>query len=289
MPGNLLFISYSHRDMIPVDWLDRLKLYLAPLRRQQLVDIWADTRIEVGHEWRLEIRAAMDRASAAILLVGPGFLASDFIAQQELPALLAAAATRGIKIYPLVVGFCGYKSSPLEHYQAFNNPDMPLEALTTQAEQNRILNNLSRAVEMEMLKEAPRQPAPIEQPPMTGWQCVYTQEYNRTEGYMLVHVYRPSTGPGQEFDVFIFVVRHRRGTEGPPQRNFDEIQKAEFFFGPGWGNKIFPVDNTDDLIGVRTQAWGTFFAACRLTFTDPNRDPISLYRYVDFEMGPQST
>ena len=288
MPDNLLFISYSHRDMTPVDWLDRLKLYLAPLLRQEQVDIWDDTRIEVGHEWRLEIKTAMDRATAAILLVGPGFLASDFIAQQELPGLLDAAATRGIKIYPLVVGFCGYKSSPLGSYQAFNDPDMPLEALPP-ADQNRILNNLSHAVEMEMLKEAPREPAAAEQPPVTEWQCEYTKEYNRADGYMLVHFYRPATVPGQAFDIFIFVVQHRRGTEGPPQRNFDEIQKAEFFFGPGWGNKIFPVDNTGGLIGVRTHAWGTFFATCRITFTESNREPIILYRYIDFEMAPQST
>ena len=149
MDGNVLFISYAHRDMDPLNWLERLKLYLAPLRRQELVDIWDDSRIRVGSEWRSEIRAAMDRATAAILLVGPGFLASEFIAGEELPALLAAAKTRGTKIYPLVVGYCAYKQSELEPYQAFNDPDMPLEALTT-AEQNKILNEISLAVDQDL-------------------------------------------------------------------------------------------------------------------------------------------
>jgi hypothetical protein len=149
MAGSALFISYGHRDIEPINWLERLKLYLAPLRRQELVDIWDDSRIQAGSEWRSEISAALDRATAAILLVGPAFLASEFIANHELSVLLAAAKTRGTKIYPLVVGYCGYKRSVLEKYQAFNDPDMPLEALTT-AEQNRILNEISLAVDQDL-------------------------------------------------------------------------------------------------------------------------------------------
>src|SRR5882762_9274750 len=106
MPGNALFISYGHRDMEPINWLDRLKLYLAPLRRQELVDIWDDSGIRAGSEWRKEIETELKRATSAILLVGPGFLASEFIAAHELPLLLKAAKIRGTKIYPLVVGYC---------------------------------------------------------------------------------------------------------------------------------------------------------------------------------------
>lgn len=286
MPGKVLFISYSHRDMTEeLNWLDRLKLHLEQLRRQRGLDIWDDTRIKAGGDWQSAIKAGMDEAIAAILLVGPGYLGSKFIAEQELPVLLDAAKTRGIKIYPLVVGYCLYKTSPLEPYQAVNSPDRPLEALP-RAKQNEILNDLSSAIEMEMFEQfaqQPEGPASTEQPLVTEWQGEYTQVYERTKGYMLAHVYRPSTVPEQKFDIFIFVVRHRRKDPKSPYRNFEEIQKAEFFFGPGWGNKIFPVDNMGGLIGVRTYAWGTFFAACRITFKEPNGEPIILYRYIDFE------
>jgi hypothetical protein len=158
---NALFISYGHRDMEPVNWVERLKLYLAPLRRQELVDVWDDSMIRAGSEWRREIGAALDRATATILVVGPGFLASDFIAQQELPSLLEAAEGRGAKIYPLVVGYCAYKLSVLEKYQAFNDPDKPLEALTP-AEQNKILNGLSLAVDEDLRHgQAPTMPPPL--------------------------------------------------------------------------------------------------------------------------------
>jgi hypothetical protein len=161
MPSNALFISYGRRDMEPIHWLERLKLYLAPLRRQELVDIWDDSKIRVGSEWRKEIKTELERATAAILLVGPGFLASEFVATHELPVLLDAAKTRGAKIYPLIVGYCAYRQSVLEKYQAFNDPDTPLEALGA-ADQNKILNQVSLTVDEDLRHGA----VPLKSPQM---------------------------------------------------------------------------------------------------------------------------
>ena len=152
--ANTLFISYGHLDMTPVNWVERLKLYLAPFRQKGIVDIWDDSRIAPGTEWRQEIAQALDRSTAAILVVGPAFLASDFIAQHELPRLLKAAKTCGVSIYPLIVAYCAYKQSDLEPYEAFNDPDTPLEALPT-SEQNRILNALSLTVDRDLRQTTP--------------------------------------------------------------------------------------------------------------------------------------
>jgi hypothetical protein len=149
MPAHALFISYGHVDMEPFNWLERLKLYLAPLRRKELVDVWDDSKIRVGTQWHQEIQTATQRASSAILLVGPGFLASEFIVAHELPVLLDAANTRGARIYPVIVGYCGYKQSVLGKYQAVNDPDSPLESLSV-AEQNKILNHVSLTVDEDL-------------------------------------------------------------------------------------------------------------------------------------------
>jgi hypothetical protein len=149
MLGNALFISYGHLDMKPTNWLERLKLYLAPLRRHEVVEEWDDLKILPGSQWREEIRDAIERATSAILLVGPAFLASEYIANDELPPLLAKARNRGSKVYPLVVGYCGYKQSVLESYQAFNDPDFPLESLTN-ADQNKLLNQVSLTVDRDL-------------------------------------------------------------------------------------------------------------------------------------------
>jgi hypothetical protein len=100
---------------------------------------------------------------------------------------------------------------------------------------------------------------------------------------MLAHLYRPSSEPGQKFDISIFVVRHQKGTLVPPQENLDELESAEFFFGDSWGNKVFPVKGVNGFFGVRTHAWGTFLASCRISFKD-NRQPVVLLRYIDFSM-----
>ncbi len=79
-----VFISYSHKDK---KWLERLQAHLKPLERAGLVDRWDDTRIEAGDEWRKEIRQALDAARVVVLLVSADFMASDFIAKDELPPL----------------------------------------------------------------------------------------------------------------------------------------------------------------------------------------------------------
>lgn len=144
-----LFISYSRADMQNTDWLARLRMYLAPFRRGGTVDVWDDSRIAPGARWKDEISGALDRAAAAVVLVGPGFLASDFVMEHELPALLGSAQTRGVALFPLVVGYCGYNASDLEPYQAFNSIEHPLESLVP-SEQNRILNALAIQVDKSL-------------------------------------------------------------------------------------------------------------------------------------------
>ena len=151
--GDTVFISYGHRDMASTDWLDRLKMYLAPFRRSGGVETWADNQIPAGSDWRLEIRRAIEKASVAVLLVGPGFLASEFIATEELPSILDRMTTQHqLRTFPLIVGYSSYYLSPLAKFQAFNNPSNPLEALSL-ADQNKILNELSTAI-AEHLRES---------------------------------------------------------------------------------------------------------------------------------------
>ena len=60
-------------------------------------------------------------------------------------------------------------------------------------------------------------------------------------------------------DVFLFIVRHQKGSEGPPRRHFHEIAKAEFFFGESWGNQVFTVSNSGDVIKSSNQRMGNVF------------------------------
>jgi hypothetical protein len=148
---NQVFISYSHTDR---EWLDRMRIHLKPLEKEGRVNIWDDTRIKSGSRWRNEIRGALDSAKVAIFLVSGSFLASDFIADNELPPLLSAAETEGAVILPLIISPSRFdETAGISQFQTVNSPDRPLSALTY-TEQEEIFVELSKRLE-EILSEDP--------------------------------------------------------------------------------------------------------------------------------------
>lgn len=137
-----IFVSYSHADK---DWLERLLVHLKPLEREHKVNPWNDTKLRSGDRWKTEIDRALAKAKVAIMLVSADFLASEFIHNAELPPLLSAAEKEGLTILPVIVGYCGFTHSSLSQYQAVNNPDQPLNLLTSgQADQ--VFHQLSNRV-----------------------------------------------------------------------------------------------------------------------------------------------
>ena len=121
---NKVFISYSHKDKL---WLERLQVHLKPLERQGLVERWDDTRIAPGSKWQEEIRQALAATKVAVLLISADFLASDYIAEHELPPLLEAAERDGAVILPVILSPCLFQETPeLARFQAVNDPARPL-------------------------------------------------------------------------------------------------------------------------------------------------------------------
>lgn len=122
-----IFISYSHKD---AKWLNRLRIHLRPIEREGLIDSWSDVNIEVGDAWESKINFSLKRANIFILLVSADFLASDFIANKELPHIIETAKKGYKKIVPIVLSPCGYEYSELNNFQAINSPTKGLIGLS---------------------------------------------------------------------------------------------------------------------------------------------------------------
>lgn len=116
-----VFVSYSHEDS---KWLKMLQVFLAPLSRQGVIDLWDDTVIKPGAKWREEIAGAIQTARVGILLVSAYFMASEFIVSNELPPLLEAAEKDGALILPVIISPC--VMGDLAEFQSVNSSSKPL-------------------------------------------------------------------------------------------------------------------------------------------------------------------
>jgi len=126
--GKKIFISYSHKDS---EWLERVHVHLKGLRHLEIeAQAWNDTLIKSGTKWYEEIKATLAQSQVAILLVSANFLASDFIANEELPELLQAAENNGLTILPVIVNPSLFTKTKLGAFQALNDPSKPLASLS---------------------------------------------------------------------------------------------------------------------------------------------------------------
>ncbi|XXX82617.1 toll/interleukin-1 receptor domain-containing protein [Sorangium sp. So ce134] len=104
-----VFISYSHQDKT---WKNRLVQHLKVLEKQGALEVWDSGRIGAGEDWQKEIEGAIERARVAVLLVSADFLASDFVLREEVPRLLNRRQAEGLRVIPVLVRPCLWRSVP---------------------------------------------------------------------------------------------------------------------------------------------------------------------------------
>lgn len=181
---NRVFISYSHSDR---KYLDRLKTHLVPYERRGLLSVWDDTQIRPGSIWYEEIKQAIKQTKVAILLVSADFLASRFIAEDELPPLLDAAKSEGAIIIPIILSHCAFEQTELAKFQAINSPSRPLDMMR-KSEREEIWARVARIVNESMNAQ---QTQPPQAPPLQ----IPSQPIPQTSRPPL-QSHRPSTGSG---------------------------------------------------------------------------------------------
>jgi class 3 adenylate cyclase len=141
-----LFVSYSHRDDA---WRQLLRTHLQPYVTAGSVEVWDDTAIEAGVQWREAIETAIQQAKVALFLVSPNLLASRFIQEEELAPLLRRARAREVKILWVPLVSSSYEETEFQHMQAAMNPAHPLDTLS-EPQQHRWMVDLCRAIKASM-------------------------------------------------------------------------------------------------------------------------------------------
>jgi hypothetical protein len=168
-----VFISYARADNQSSDpqrrWLDRFVEFLRPLVRQEDFTLCSDQDIKIGQNWHQHIQAHLNGAKAVVLLISPAFLASDYIANSELPVILKNAADKeGVKILPIIISPCLYEETRFKYPDAKKGPEEftlasiraanpPSETLVEmdEGERNRVLLKVARRLS-ELLRENPQ-------------------------------------------------------------------------------------------------------------------------------------
>ena len=141
-PTASVVISYSHKDRT---WLSKLQTHLRPYERDKKISYWDDTKIKPGARWRDEIKKALAGARVAVLLVSPDFLASEFIAMNELPPLLNAAKNHGLEVLWVPLRASAFKETEICEYQAVCDSEKPLSSFN-EAEQDQALVDIAKKI-----------------------------------------------------------------------------------------------------------------------------------------------
>jgi hypothetical protein len=91
---------------------DELVTMLASLQSHGELATWDAQRIAPGDDSTAAAARALRESRVAVLLLSSDFLASPFIQQRELPALLQRRLDEGMIVVPILVRDCPWDSEP---------------------------------------------------------------------------------------------------------------------------------------------------------------------------------
>ena len=131
----IVFISYGKDDQ---KYVDELVVHLGRLRHEGVLAWEFNTQLESGDEHDPQIKDALARADAAIVVVSQHWFASDYIHNVESPALMES----NIPVYPLIARTCDWAEHEISKKWA-GTGTTPLEQLD-EAERNAVYAKLAQ-------------------------------------------------------------------------------------------------------------------------------------------------
>lgn len=123
------FISYSHRDEKA---LERLHTHLATLRREEKITAWYDREVLAGDDIDSKISSNLSKSDFFLALVSPDFLNSNYCYEQEMAAALQRHADGSLRVIPIILEPCDWKSTPLGRLKAIPKDGKPISTWTNE-------------------------------------------------------------------------------------------------------------------------------------------------------------
>lgn len=172
-----VFVSYSHQD---AEYLkdDSLLGFLKGLQKDN-VELWDDRRIRPGERWDAVIKANLQEADVALVLVSQAFLDSDYCQNVEIEHCLA----RQTHLFPIILSACDWRRHDwLSSRQFLPGGDQTVEEHYTEPGRRKrlfldIREQLRERVQLIRKQEPPPPPPPpdprvspdsLPKPPFSG-------------------------------------------------------------------------------------------------------------------------
>lgn len=157
-----IFISYSRKDR---SYKEDLVEFLAPMRRQGIVEAWSDKDIVPGEVWEDELLEELAATDIIIFLVSPSFLNSDYIDRVEIQGAMERHKTKEVVLVPVVIRPCDFESSDLKSFMALPTDAKPVSNWNSNdSAWMDVVGGLKRVIERirERKQALPSEPSVIE-------------------------------------------------------------------------------------------------------------------------------
>lgn len=106
------------------------------------------------------------------------------------------------------------------------------------------------------------------------------KRYETSGGWMLVHRYRESQTPDQEYDISVYLILKKSNQEPGLEKKIEFVRYA---VGEMWRGSPFTVTDPRNGFELRLSAYGPFICIAEVHFADGST--CQLERFIDFEMA----
>ncbi|WP_439408522.1 toll/interleukin-1 receptor domain-containing protein [Bradyrhizobium sp. DASA03076] len=135
-----LFFSYSHADEVLRDQLER---QLSLLKRQGVIEVWHDRRIDAGQDFAAEIDRHIETDDIILLLVSSDFLASDYCYDIEMKRAMDRHDAGEAIVIPVILRACDWRGAPFGKLNATPPDGKPI---TQYPDRDQALLEVAKAV-----------------------------------------------------------------------------------------------------------------------------------------------